>query len=73
MSWQSLQLISLERGYLIPRSLLHLGPLVKQVLLRPGTSAWPTASSLAKHVRIFASFDDFTQTVGPFPALTTYS
>jgi hypothetical protein len=73
MSWQDLKAISPERGYLIPRSLLHLGPLIKQVLSTPGTSAWLTASSLAKYVRISASFDDIVRTVEPTLVLSRFS
>jgi hypothetical protein len=58
MSWQSPSSISLDRRHLIPRSLLHLGPLVKQVLSTPGYSGWPTPSSLASDIRILDSCDE---------------
>ena len=73
MSWQQLSPISLELDYLVPRSLLHLGPLVKQVLFGPGYLTWPTPSSLASNVRTFASFGEITRTVEPFSALIGFS
>ena len=69
MSWQQLSPISLEQDYLVPRSLLHLGPLIKQVLFGPGYLTWPTPSSLASNVRTFASFGKITRTVEPFSTL----
>jgi hypothetical protein len=69
MSWQSYSSISLERRHLIPRSLLHLGPLVKRVVFTHGYSTWPALSSLASNVRTFASFDEFSRTVELFPTL----
>lgn len=73
MSWQSDSSISLDRGYPVPRSLLHLGPLVKKVAFTSGCSAWPALSTLASNVRTFASFDEISRTVEPFSALTRFS
>ena len=60
MSWQSPSSLSLDRGYLVPSSLLHLGPLVKRVLSTPGYSAWPAPSLLVSEVHILDSFDKIT-------------
>ena len=73
MSWQNMELISLERGYLIPRSLLHLGPLVKQILFTPGTLPEPLPSDMVSEIRIIDSLDEIARTVAPFPSILGYS
>jgi hypothetical protein len=73
MSWQSYSSLSLDQDYPVPRSLLHLGPLVRKVVFTHGCSTWPALSTLASNVRTFASLDEISRTVEPFSALTRFS